>query len=225
MSDPVLYIEKLAKHFEQQIIFEDLSLSLQPGEIAAITGPSGSGKTTLLNIVAGLDFPDHGSITINQQAVIGLNEQERTLLRRRDIGFIFQFFNLIPTLTVLENCLLPLELNGQRLGTGNSAQQAIEQQLERIGLLSKKEQFPENLSGGEQQRVAIIRALSHQPKLLLADEPTGNLDHETAETVTELLCQEVKQSNASLLVVTHSDALAARADSVYKIDQHQLKRL
>lgn len=203
----VLKISGLEKHYGPQTVFSDLSLELTDGEIVAVTGPSGSGKTTLLNLVAGLDQPNSGDISVDGQSLSQLDEQQRTLLRRRSIGFIFQFFNLIPTLTVAENCCLPLELNNME-----QHRQQVLAQLEEVGLQTKAQQFPEQLSGGEQQRVAIIRALAHRPTLILADEPTGNLDQHSAELMGDFLYQRVKQHRCALLLVTHSKTLAAKAD-------------
>ncbi len=217
MAEPILRINNLKKSYGQQTVFDDLNLQLTPGEVVAITGPSGCGKTTLLNLIAGLDSPEQGDIVIDGQSLITLDEQHRTLLRRRSIGFIFQFFNLIPTLTVAENCCLPLELNQQE-----NRKQQVQEQLNAIGLANKHNQYPEQLSGGEQQRAAIIRALAHQPKLVLADEPTGNLDQQTAETTAEFLYQQVKQRHCAMLVVTHSQTLANRADRILHLQNQHL---
>lgn len=218
----VLDIQQLSKKFNQQVIFDQLCFTVSPGEMVAITGPSGSGKTTLLNIIAGLDTADAGSVYIDGSDISQLPEFERTALRKEKIGFIFQFFNLIPTLTVLENCLLPLELN-KLDGAAIEAEKAlIIDKLSALGLKTKLDSFPETLSGGEQQRTAIIRALAHKPKLILADEPTGNLDQETAAEVADLLCQEAKETDCSLIIVTHSDALANLADRQLSIREHQL---
>lgn len=208
----LLSISELGKFYGDQKVFDGLSLQVAAGEIVAITGPSGCGKTTLLNLIAGLDNADHGEIVVNSLSINTLNEQQRTLLRRQAIGFIFQFFNLIPTLTVLENCLLPLELNN--LLDKSHLSSEIKDQLWEAGLIGKQNQYPEQLSGGEQQRVAIIRALAHQPKLVLADEPTGNLDQKTAENMADFLCQQVKNKQCALLMVTHNQELARRADRI-----------
>ncbi|MEE8060060.1 MAG: ABC transporter ATP-binding protein [Pseudomonadales bacterium] len=217
MAACLLRIEGLKKTYDQQTVFNDLSLQLTEGEIVAITGPSGCGKTTLLNLIAGLDKPDQGDIVIDGQSILALNEHHRTLLRRRSIGFIFQFFNLIPTLTVAENCCLPLELNNLKIH-----QQQVLEQLNEVGLATKHDHFPEQLSGGEQQRVAIIRALAHQPKLILADEPTGNLDQTTSEVMGEFLYQQVKHKQCALLVVTHSQILADQADRILPMHNKHL---
>lgn len=211
----LLSIKALSKSYGQQRVLNDVSLQLKPGEVVAITGPSGCGKTTLLNLIAGLDSADSGEIVINGQSLKTLNEQQRTLLRRQSIGFIFQFFNLIPTLTVAENCFLPLQLNNRE-----ALRPEVTQQLERLGLGTKLHRFPEQLSGGEQQRVAIVRALAHQPLLVLADEPTGNLDQQTASSVASLLFQQIKASESALLLVTHSQPLADKADRIIQLQNY-----
>jgi putative ABC transport system ATP-binding protein len=178
------------------------------GELVALLGPSGSGKSTLLNVIAGLDAPDSGTVRVGGRDVAALDERQRTLLRRREIGFVFQFFNLVPTLTVLENIQLPLELTGQP--TGNAAREL----LHRVGLESRWRAFPDELSGGEQQRIAVARALAHGPRLVLADEPTGNLDSATGARVLDLLTELIRERGTTMLVATHSDAVVARADRV-----------
>ncbi len=217
MTKPILRIDGLKKSYGKQTIFDNLCLQVTAGDVVAITGPSGCGKTTLLNLIAGLDNPEQGDIIIDGQSLSALNEQQRTLLRRQSIGFIFQFFNLIPTLTVAENCCLPLELNQLE-----ARKEQVLEQLSEIGLADKHSQFPEQLSGGEQQRVAIIRALAHQPKLILADEPTGNLDQQTAESTGEFLYRQVKRTQCALLLVTHSQTLAEQADRILYMQNRHL---
>jgi putative ABC transport system ATP-binding protein len=188
---------------------------IAPGERVAILGPSGSGKSTLLNLVSGIDLPDRGVVRIGDVDVTGLSERERTLLRRERVGFVFQFFNLLPTLTVLENLLLPAELAGRTDAEEHARARAL---LERVGLGERGDAFPDRLSGGEQQRVAIARALAHRPGLILADEPTGNLDEDTGEQVAALLDELVADQGSTLVVVTHSRDLAARMDRVLRVD-------
>jgi putative ABC transport system ATP-binding protein len=185
-----------------------IDLDVAAGELVALLGPSGSGKSTLLNIIAGLDAPDSGSVEVSGHNLGGMSERGRTLLRRRDIGFVFQLFNLIPTLTILENVLLPLELTGRR------DPQAARALLERVGLAGRARAFPEELSGGEQQRIAIARALAHQPRLLLADEPTGNLDSATGGRVLDLLTGLVREQGAAMVIATHSREVVERAHRV-----------
>lgn len=183
-----------------------LDLHAQTGQILALLGRSGAGKSTLLNLISGMELPDLGEVFVNNTPVHALDERSRTLFRRREVGFVFQFFNLIPTLTVLENLLLPMELN---LRTDADRARAL---LTRVGLADRAGSFPDRLSGGEQQRIAIARSLAHDPPLLLADEPTGNLDAETGEQIMDLLFGTVREHGKTLLMVTHSQELARRAD-------------
>ena len=186
----------------------------------ALLGPSGSGKSTLLNLVSGIDTPDAGSIEIDGVRVTELGERDRTLFRRSHIGFVFQFFNLLPTLTVEENLLLPLELKG-RLDA--AARGRARELLDHVGLADRAATFPDRLSGGEQQRVALARALVHEPALILADEPTGNLDSATGEKMLDLLDRLVRDAGRTLLAVTHSRDLAAHADRVIRIVDGRLE--
>jgi putative ABC transport system ATP-binding protein len=185
----------------------------------ALLGASGSGKTTLLNLVSGIDTPDKGRVLLDGVDVHALAEPERTLLRRRQIGFVFQFFNLIPTLKVGENVALPLELLG---ADERSAQQRAATLLADVGLGGLDMRYPETLSGGEQQRAAIARALAHQPALLLADEPTGNLDEDTGDRVIELLTGLARRQGTTLLLVTHSSRVAQAADRVLRLSHGQV---
>jgi putative ABC transport system ATP-binding protein len=188
-----------------------LSLEVRRGEYVAIRGESGVGKSTLLNLVAGLDQPDSGSIVLDGTGVTGLNDSARTLLRRHCIGFVFQAFHLLPHLTVGQNVALPLALNGI---TGESAAQRVADMLRAVNLADASNVYPRELSGGEMQRVAIARALVHKPLLLLADEPTGNLDPDSALQVLTLLRERVKSEGGSGILVTHSERAAATADRV-----------
>jgi putative ABC transport system ATP-binding protein len=200
-------------------VLDEASASVASGERVAILGPSGSGKSTLLNLISGTDLPDAGVVRIDGVDVTGLTERERTLFRRERVGFVFQFFNLLPTLTVLENLLLPLELTGSRDDDGESRARGL---LERVGLADRAETFPDRLSGGEQQRIALARALVHRPGLLLADEPTGNLDQDLAVRVGELLEELAASYGTTLVVVTHSRELASRMDRTLMIDHGRL---
>lgn len=200
-------------------VFEDLDLVIPPGAFVALLGRSGSGKSTLLNLVAGIDLPDAGDVQVGDQVINRLTEYERTGFRRR-LGFIFQFFNLIPTLTVEENVLLPLELNG--MNTDEGRRHAFEL-LAQVGLGERRRSFPERLSGGEQQRLAIVRALAHQPPLLLADEPTGNLDDDTGVRVMDLLFALQRRFGITVLMVTHSREIAARAERVLVLEAGRIR--
>ena len=211
------YAYEEAGHLHDVLV--DVSLSLQAGERVALLGSSGSGKSTLLNLLGGIDTPGHGSIQISDKLITRLQEPELTLFRRRQIGFIYQQFNLIPTLTTAENILLPLELLGM---TADEQQQRLAHWLDAIGLSTRGNSFPDQLSGGEQQRVSIARALIHQPALVLADEPTGNLDVKNGQVVLNLLFDLARQHDQTLLIVTHSKVVAEKADRILILDQGML---
>ena len=198
----------------QRPILQDVSLELLPGDYVAIVGDSGCGKSTLLNLIAGLDLPDAGTVTLNNREITGLDDNTRTRMRRRDIGFVFQAFLLLPYLTVLDNAALTLKLNGV---THREAQQKAHAALSAVGLAAAIHRFPGTLSGGESQRVAVARALAHEPKLVLADEPTGNLDADSADGVLQLLRERVKAHRSIGILVTHSSAAAATADRIYRL--------
>jgi putative ABC transport system ATP-binding protein len=200
-------------------VLQEVEAEFARGEFVAIVGKSGSGKSTLLNLISGVDLADGGDISVNGQRLTALNEHQRTLFRRHNIGFVFQFFNLIPTLTVWENVILPLELAG--LDNGEARRQA-ERLLEAVGLLDRRDTFPDRLSGGEQQRVAIARALVHDPLLVLADEPTGNLDEDTGRQVMVLLDRLTRQNGKNLILVTHSNEAAAYADRILTLRDGKL---
>jgi len=218
-----IHLEHLTKSYQEGVhtrcVLCDLSVTFAQGEFVAILGKSGSGKSTLLNLISGIDRADGGSVWLNGQDLTALDENQRTLFRRRKIGFVFQFFNLIPTLTVMENVVLPLELNG---ATTEGARRQAGLMLEAVGLLDRVRTFPDRLSGGEQQRVAIARALVHDPLLVLADEPTGNLDEETGRQVLELLDRLTRQAGRNLIMVTHSNDAAALADRVLHLREGKL---
>ncbi len=196
---------------KQRIVLNNTCFQFGLGEFTAILGKSGSGKTTLLNLISGIDRPNSGSVYLNDIDLTQLNEDERTMTRRKKIGFIFQFFNLIPTLSIWENVTLPLELNDRLDATGK---QKAEELLTSVGLFDRKNHFPDQLSGGEQQRISIARALVHDPDLLLADEPTGNLDEETGLEVMQLLDNLIRANGKNLVLVTHSPTAAAFADRI-----------
>ncbi len=196
---------------QERAVLRGLDLTLEPGAFVVLLGRSGSGKSTLLNLISGIDLPTGGTIRYGNTNLTALSEQERTLFRRQHIGFVFQAFNLIPTLTVEENILLPLELAG-RLNDGEREQALAF--LDDVGLRDRADSFPDRLSGGEQQRIAIARALAHRPDLVLADEPTGNLDYETGRQVLDVLDKLVRQTGRTMLVATHDRELRRVADRV-----------
>jgi putative ABC transport system ATP-binding protein len=200
-------------------VLHALSADIAAGEFVALMGRSGSGKSTLLNLISGIDLPTAGEIRIGDTDLTALSERQRTLFRRDHVGFIFQFFNLLPTLTVLENLLLPLELQGRLDPAGCRRARDL---LAEVGLGDREGSFPDRLSGGEQQRVAIARALVHRPRLLLADEPTGNLDAETGAQVLALLGRLVRQAGLTLLLVTHSDEVARQGDRILTLRDGRL---
>ena len=225
-NEPPAFIRllNLSKAYQEgerrRVVLEDASADFARGEFVALLGRSGSGKSTLLNLVSGIDRPDAGRIWMGGQELTALSERERTLFRRRNIGFIFQFFSLIPTLSVLEDVTLPLELGGR---SSKEARRSAEPLLAAVGLLDRAATFPDKLSGGEQQRVAIARALIHDPLLVLADEPIGNLDEGTGGSVLALLDRLTRQAGKNLLMVTHSPESAARADRVFRLHNGRLE--
>ena len=197
---------------------EAVSLSLHAGDFATIMGPSGGGKTTLLNLLAGLDLPDRGQIILNGRKVSDLSDHDLTLLRRKEIGIVFQFFNLMPTLTVMENVELPLLLAHSSRTDG----QRIKTLLDYVGLWPRADSFPAELSGGEMQRVAIARALVHQPAILLADEPTGNLDSENGMKILDLMKQASTDFQTTVILVTHNPQVAKIGNRHFEIRDGKL---
>jgi putative ABC transport system ATP-binding protein len=210
----VITLDSVCKAYGGKPVLDHASATIAPGEFVAVIGRSGSGKSTLLKLVGGLNRADSGTIRHGDDELALMTERELTLFRRRRLGFVFQFFNLVPTLTVSENIALPLALNGK-----NRAQAAerIGTLLGQLGLGDCASRLPDQLSGGEQQRVAIARALAHEPALVITDEPTGNLDLDTADEVLELLVHSCRNHRATLLMATHSRAAAARADRILRI--------
>lgn len=198
-------------------ILHDISFEIKNGESMAIVGSSGSGKSTLLGLLAGLDTPSSGRVTVNGEDLFALDEDGRAALRGRSMGFVFQSFQLLPMLTALENVMLPLELLG-----GENARARAERILDRVGLGQRIAHYPRQLSGGEQQRVAIARAFVTEPALLLADEPTGNLDSTTGAKVIELLFALNRERGTTLMLVTHDPALAQRCNRLLRLDAGQL---
>ncbi|HZF27425.1 MAG TPA: ABC transporter ATP-binding protein [Steroidobacteraceae bacterium] len=203
-------------------VLDRAEADIRDGEFVVIAGRSGSGKSTLLNLISGIDSPDSGTIQFDEAAISQLVEPERTRFRRRNIGFVYQFFNLIPTLNVEENVRLVLELDGVR---GARARRHAQELLEQVGLASRSASSVDVLSGGEQQRVAIARALAHQPRLLLADEPSGNLDEENARQVQDLLCGLVRSRGSTLILATHAEVPRRLADRVLELKDGQLHEI
>ncbi|HEX5830730.1 MAG TPA: ABC transporter ATP-binding protein [Gemmatimonadaceae bacterium] len=193
-------------------VLKDVTFSIPRGAFVAIVGPSGSGKTTLLGLLAGLDTPTRGSVVLDGADLTALREDDRARLRGEKVGFIFQSFQLIPTLTALENVQVPLELRGER-----DAEARARELLERVGLAGRTDHYPTQLSGGEQQRVAIARAFSNRPRILFADEPTGNLDAATGARIVELLERLNREDGATVVLVTHDPALAARGERMIRM--------
>ena len=206
-----LLVDRLSKHYGDTPVFSDVSLSVAQGEFVAIIGESGVGKSTLLNCMAGLDDWDSGTVTLDGVDLGSMRDDERATLRRRNIGFVFQAFHVLPHLDVAQNVGLPLLL----LGTPDDAR--VQDMLNAVGLNTLGKRLPQQLSGGQLQRVAIARALVHRPGLLLADEPTGNLDPTTAAMVMEALVTQTRLHNTTLVLVTHSSAATTRADRVLRL--------
>ncbi len=223
MAVPAVELQHVSRIYREgdaeRVVLRDVSVVIRPGEIAVLLGRSGSGKSTLLNLIAGIDRPTSGRVLVGSTDLTALDEQSRTLFRRRHIGFVFQFFNLIPLLTVEENLTLPLDLNDRADAKNVERVRAL---LERVGLAGRGGSYPDRLSGGEQQRVAIARALSHAPELVLADEPTGNLDAETAAGVLDLLDTLARESGTTVVMVTHSREVIGVADRIFTIQRGQL---
>lgn len=212
----ILNVDQLGKTYtsgsKKLTVLDAISFEIEEGDTFAIVGPSGSGKTTLLGLCAGLDEPDSGSIKLCGTRINELNEDQRALLRNREVGFIFQDFQLLPTLTALENVSVPLELQGVK----DASKQAMEL-LQKVGLGDRSHHYPSQLSGGEQQRVALARAFSNRPSILFADEPTGNLDEETGEKVVRLLFELNKEAGTTLVIVTHDLDLAKRTQHILRL--------
>ena len=224
-SNEIISVDSLSKQVsnlninddQPLVILDNVSFSILTGETVAIIGPSGSGKSTLLGLMAGLDIPSSGKVKIDGQNIFDLDEDGRAVLRGKNIGFVFQSFQLLPTLTTLENVMLPLEL----LGIADAGDRALTV-LDRVGLSPRLQHYPHQLSGGEQQRVAIARAFAPRPKLLLADEPTGNLDTRTGERIIELLFNLNNELGTTLILVTHDMAMAKRCGRSLQLDTGRL---
>jgi putative ABC transport system ATP-binding protein len=220
----MLDVHNLYRKFESGskilTVVDDINFSIQEGISCAIVGPSGSGKTTLLGLCAGLDRPSSGSVSLNGIPLNPLNEDERAQVRNQHVGFVFQTFQLVPTLTAVENVMVPLELRGD--ASKEVRNRAIEL-LESVGLGDRTHHYPTQLSGGEQQRVAIARAFINQPKILFADEPTGNLDTETGEYIEKLIFDLNEQQGTTLVLVTHDLELAKKCDRIIKLKNGQIQ--
>lgn len=220
---PVITLHHLNKSYRESgarhEILREVNLRVMKGEFVVLLGRSGSGKSTLLNLLGGIDQPDSGQVVINGTEIAGLSEHDRTLFRRRHIGFVFQAYNLIPTLTVAENLQLPLELVRC---SRRELRKKVDGLLERLELGERREAYPDRLSGGEQQRVAIARALIHDPDVILADEPTGNLDLETGQAILALFDDLVRTSGKTLIMATHSREVLGKADRVLSIRNKSL---
>jgi len=222
-TPPTIELVGITKSYREgdrrHVVLDGVDLRVEPGELIVLLGKSGSGKSTLLNLLAGIDQPDAGRVSISGTDLTGLGERERTIFRRRHIGFIFQFFNLLPTLTVIENLLLPLELES---AVGREERDRCLEILAAVGLVDRADSFPDRLSGGERQRVAVARGLVHRPDLILADEPTGNLDVDTGVEVIELLDRLTRQAGRTLFMATHSREVIGVADRVLTVEQGRL---
>lgn len=220
MSNAVLSVSNLTRTYTQADselqVLHGVSFDINPGEMVALMGQSGSGKSTLLHCVGLLDTPTNGSVSINGQNTKDIDENARTILRRTSIGFVYQAHHLLPEFSALENVALPMMIAGQSKG---DAQARAAKMLEALGLSARADHRPARLSGGEQQRVAIARALANKPKLLLADEPTGNLDPETAESVFKMLETLVRKTGVAMLMATHNPELAARMDRTLRLNK------
>ena len=225
MSDAILELKDLKKSYNQnksnQIdVLLGANLLLKKGEVVALTAPSGAGKSTLLHIAGLLDQADTGDVLVAGQNLAGVSDRRRTIIRRRDIGFIYQFHHLLPEFSAAENIMLPQMADVQRKSAAKTHALHL---LEAVGLLNRAQHRPAELSGGEQQRVAFCRALANSPKLLLADEPTGNLDQATSEQVFDALLSIVRQTGLSALIATHNPALASRMDRTITLEQGRLR--
>ena len=220
---PLIRLDRVCKSFEEggheRVVLHEVSAEFAPGEFVVLVGKSGSGKSTLLNLVSGIDTPTSGQVWVAGQELTRLSEHARTLFRRKQIGFIFQFYNLVQTLTVFENLLLPLELNDR---TAQRDRDYVLELLRQVGLADRRDTYPDKLSGGEQQRIAVARALVNDPLLVLADEPTGNLDQETGRQVLDLLDTLTRQAGKNLLMVTHSPEVVGLADRVFRMTEGHL---
>ena len=219
MKNTLIKLNHVSKHYEEgsdnREILTDINAEIKTTEVVSFIGKSGIGKSTLLNLISGIDVCDSGDITIDGVFINKLSDTKRTLFRRKNIGFVFQFFNLVSTLTIEENIALTLKLNKFDPETTN---QTVDRLLEHVGLLDRKKSFPDKLSGGEQQRIAVARALSHNPKLIIADEPTGNLDTNNSSMLMGLLVSLAKEYGTTIIIATHSDEVLKYSDRIMSIE-------
>ncbi len=226
----MINLKKINKHYYnhsgtiKQQVLKDITLSIDAGDSIAIVGPSGCGKSTLLNLIGSIDVPTSGIIEFDGKDIGQLNDKQLSILRNQEIGFIFQMHHLLPQLNVLENAILPTLADSKQINRKAITERAIAL-LEQVGLKDKIYQFPGQLSGGECQRATVVRALINKPKLILADEPTGSLDHQSAEQVGDLLVEIQKEQNIALIVVTHSKSLAAKMKVQYSLVDGELSKL
>jgi len=204
---------------ERLTVLDNLSISIQKGTVVSVVGASGSGKSTLLHILGGLDRPDKGNVNWNGQNIYGLKQKQLAAFRNKNLGFVFQFHHLLPEFSALENVMMPMLIAGSHF---NEARQKAEQMLDRFGIAGRAEHRPSELSGGEQQRVAMGRALVNNPELILADEPTGNLDEENTNIMLDMLFGLQKTEDVSILLITHEEKIAKRTDIVYKLQKGKL---
>ncbi|MFB6345616.1 MAG: ABC transporter ATP-binding protein [bacterium] len=220
MNSPTVEVKNVTRVFSsgdrETSVLDNLTLEIKQGTFASVVGKSGSGKSTLLNLIAGIDLPDSGVVTLAGRRISDCPERERTKIRRRNVGIVFQFFNLVPTLTARENIRFPLEL------LGRSETDRVEELLFRLGLEQRADRYPSSLSGGEQQRVAIARALVHSPKVVLADEPTGNLDYENSQNVLESFRELCRDQDVTVLMATHSRDCAEISERTYELRSGEL---
>ena len=223
LTSYIVELKNLNKSYDegskQRQVLRDLALEVSEGQMLVLLGRSGSGKSTLLNLLSGIDRPDSGEVLIDGTDIAALSEKERTLFRRNQIGFVFQSFNLISTLTAFENVMLPLRLKG--VVDSNSEALALHF-LAEVGLEDRKNSYPDRLSGGEQQRVAIARALAHEPSFILADEPTGNLDYKTGASILSVLADLVRKNGRTMIIATHDREMGQIADRVLELREGQL---
>jgi putative ABC transport system ATP-binding protein len=222
-QNPIIELRGVTKTYREgdttRAVLVGVDATIRRGELCVLIGRSGSGKSTLLNLIGGIDVPTSGAIVVDGTDLAAASEAARTLFRRHHVGFVFQFFNLIPTLTVEENLRLPLELNGR---PRDAARERAASLLAEVGLAGREAAFPEHLSGGEQQRVAVARALVHEPLLVLADEPTGNLDLDTGRQVLELLDRLTRQAGRTMVMATHSAEVMGLADRIFRLQDGRL---